>query len=67
MKYYVNKNAQPNCDHEVHKSDCSRLPNTENRTFLGDFSNCRDAVVEAKKYHRQCNGCYYCSYECHTS
>ena len=64
--YYVNKNAQTNGDHEVHESGCSYRPATENRIYLGDFSNCRDAVAEARRHYRQCNGCYYCSRACHT-
>ena len=64
--YYVNRIEQVNGDHEVHTSDCIYLPKPENRHYLGVFSNCRDAVVEAKKYYRQSNGCYYCSRECHT-
>ena len=66
-RYYVNKNAQANGDHEVHKSDCSFLPKEENRIYLGVFDNCKDAVRGAKKYYSQVNGCYYCSNECHTS
>jgi hypothetical protein len=62
--YYVNQNAQPNGDHEVHKQDCRFLP--ENRTYLGDFDNCRDAVHEAKKHYSQVNGCRFCATECHT-
>ena len=38
MRFYVNKNAQPNGDHEVHRYDCSWLPDMENRIYLGDFS-----------------------------
>lgn len=64
--YYVNRNAQSNGDHEVHKLDCSRLPAEENRIYLGNFNNCRDAVREARRHYTQVNGCYYCSYECHT-
>lgn len=66
-KYYVNKNAQSNGDHEVHVSDCSWLPEASNRTYLGEFSNCRDAVAEAKKYYWQSNGCAHCCPSCHTS
>ena len=65
--YYVNKNAQSNGDHEVHKLSCDYLPNSENRIYLGYFSNCTDAVKKAKDHFSQVNGCYYCSYECHTS
>jgi len=65
-KYYVNNVAQKNGDHEVHHEDCSFLPLSQNRSYLGTFSNCKDAVKEAKKHHKQVNGCYYCSNECHT-
>lgn len=65
-KYYVNMNAQLNGDHEVHKLGCSYMPNPENRKYLGEFASCHGAVQEAKKYYSQSNGCYYCSYECHT-
>ncbi|MCL6296276.1 hypothetical protein [Jejuia spongiicola] len=65
--YYVNKNAQSNGDHEVHKAGCSWLPKVENRIYLGDFSNCKGAVRKAKEYYSKVNGCYYCSKECHTS
>ena len=65
-KYYVNKRAQDNGDHEVHTADCSFLPSEENKLYLGAFTNCRDAVREAKKHYPQSDGCYYCSNECHT-
>lgn len=65
-KYYVNRNAQSNGDHEVHRYDCSFLPNTENRLYLGEFISCRQAVAKAKQTYPTANGCYYCSNECHT-
>lgn len=65
--YYVNKNAQSNGDHEVHKAGCSWLPKVENRIYLGNFNNCKEAVRKAKEYYSKVNGCYYCSKECHTS
>jgi len=64
--YYVNKNAQSNGDHEVHKSGCQFMPDPENRLYLGDFPSCHGAVREAKKYYPQSNGCYFCSRECNT-
>ena len=67
MNYYVNKNAQSNGDHEVHTGTCSFLPTQENRIHLGDFSGCAAAVVAAKTYYSQSNGCYYCANACHTS
>jgi len=64
--YYVNKNAQSNGDHEVHKQSCSFMPDSENRIYLGDHATCGPAVREAKKHYTQVNGCYFCSKACHT-
>jgi hypothetical protein len=65
--YYVNKNAQANGDHEVHKTGCSWMPESENRIYLGNFASCGPAVLEAKRHYAKANGCYYCSPSCHTS
>jgi hypothetical protein len=66
-RYYVNKNAQANGDHEVHASSCSFLPEVDNRIYLGEFSSCHAAVNEARKHYSDVDGCYYCSNACHTS
>ncbi len=63
--YYVNKNAQSNGDHEVHRDGCSYLPDPTNRIFLGEVHTCQLAVEESRKYYQQVNGCFYCSYACH--
>ena len=65
--YYVNKTAQANGDHEVHKSGCQWMPVETNRIHLGDFASCAPAVTEAKKHYKQVNGCATCARECHTS
>ncbi|QHI39030.1 hypothetical protein IMCC3317_44300 [Kordia antarctica] len=65
--YYVNKNSQSNGDHEVHTSGCSWLPKEENRIYLGNFDNCKDAVKKAKGHYDKTNGCYYCANDCHTT
>lgn len=52
MRYYVNDNAQSNGDHEVHTATCNWLPAPQNRTYLGDFTNCHDAVRTARRYYR---------------
>ena len=65
-RYYVNKNAQANGDHEVHKTGCSFMPAPEHRIYLGDFNSCHDAVRKAKGHYSQVNGCYYCSRACYT-
>lgn len=67
MRYYVNKNAQDNGDHEVHELTCAHGPEDANRLYLGDFSTCLPAVAEARKIYPRSNGCYYCSNPCHTS
>ena len=63
----MTKNAQSNGDHEVHMKTATRLPNPENSKYLGQFSNCKDAVRKAKEYDKDADGCYWCSNECHTS
>lgn len=65
-KYYVNKNAQSNGDHEVHHEECPYLPQVQNRIYLGDYSNCEPAVTKATTHYHQVNGCIKCSPNCHT-
>lgn len=65
--YYVNKQPQANGDHEVHKEGCNYMLSNFNRIYLGIFSSCHEAVIEAKKFYPTSDGCFYCSKECHTS
>jgi hypothetical protein len=67
MRFYANKNAQSNGDHEVHRLTCNWLPDAENRLYLGDFLTSQDAVREAKQYYDRADGCAYCCPESHTS
>lgn len=67
MRFYVNKNAQSNGDHEVHRATCSWLPDVENRQYLGEFLTSQEAVREAKKYYNPVDCCAYCCPESHTS
>lgn len=64
--YYVNKNAQSTGEHEVHKSGCSYMPDTNNKKYLGDFSSCQEAVIEARRFYSNVDGCYYCCKPCHS-
>lgn len=64
-RYYVNKNAQTNGDHEVHIKSCTYFPNDPKD--LGEHSNCHSAVREAKLSYSRSNGCKFCCTECHTS
>lgn len=65
-RYYVNRNAQNNGDHEVHRERCEHMPYVENRIYLGNFDSCGPAKREAKKYYDTADGCYYCCNACHT-
>ena len=65
-KYYMNTNAQSNGDHEVHKEGCSWMPLSHNRKYLGQFYSCSEAVIEAKKYDSNADGCKFCCPSCHT-
>jgi hypothetical protein len=64
-KYYVNRNAQPNGDHEVHMEGCPHMPHPDNRYYLGEFEGCYGAVLEAKEIFPTADGCYYCCAACH--
>ncbi len=63
-KYYVNNNAQSTGEHEVHKEGCEHMPT--NGTYVGYFTNCKDAVQKAKTIYPNVDGCYFCSRPCHT-
>jgi hypothetical protein len=66
-RYYVNKTAQANGDHEVHKESCDELPNEYHRWYLGYLPNCHEAVKKAREFYSQVDGCKFCSKECHKS
>ncbi|WP_229608386.1 hypothetical protein [Vibrio parahaemolyticus] len=64
--YYVNDEAQTTGEHEVHKDNCTFLPSVSNRTYLGLFNFCSDAVAKAKEKHLNVDGCKFCCPACHT-
>ncbi|PCI39613.1 MAG: hypothetical protein COB46_08550 [Rhodospirillaceae bacterium] len=65
--YIVNKNAQSNGDHEVHKEGCSYMPDIDNQLPLGEHASCNPAVTKAKKTYATADGCAYCCSACHNS
>ncbi|PKP29042.1 MAG: hypothetical protein CVU01_01960 [Bacteroidetes bacterium HGW-Bacteroidetes-18] len=65
-RYYVNNFAQPNGDHEVHKSDCYWSSLAVSKKDLGIHVSCDSSVIEAKKTYLTANGCNTCSNECNT-
>ena len=66
MRYYVNKNAQPTGEHEVHKPTCVWLPYVENRIYLGDFTTSAEALKAARQFYSNVDGCKKCCPEIHT-
>ena len=65
--YYVNKNStgNPNYNHEVHTDGCQWMPAFENRVDLGYHNSCSEALVEARKYYSNVDGCATCCPSCH--
>lgn len=65
-RYCMNRNAQSNGDHEVHKEGCQFAPASHNQQDLGEHATCRTAVALARQYNPKADGCKHCSPECHT-
>ncbi|MBL4692469.1 MAG: hypothetical protein JKY92_03975 [Magnetovibrio sp.] len=65
--YIVNKNAQTNGDHEVHKNGCAYMPDIANRLPLGVHASCGPAVTKAKRTFPSADGCAYCCPTCNKS
>lgn len=65
--YYFNINVDEHGRHEVHTESCQYLEPLGNRTYIGYFDNCQEAIRTAKAEHpwQEFDGCYWCSYECH--
>lgn len=68
MLYYFNKITDGKGKHEVHTKSCTFLPKEENRTYIGQYSDCANAILMAKlKYPgKKFDGCYFCCKSCHT-
>ena len=64
--YYVNRNEQPNGDHEVHVDGCVHGAERVNREYLGEHATCFTAVAQAKRKYPRANGCFYCAKPCNT-
>jgi len=66
-RYYVNRTAQRNGDHEVHVETCSCIPSLDNKEDLGSFYSCQSAVQEAMRRGYNANGCAICCPDSHTT
>lgn len=68
MPYYYFKNTtDEKGNHEVHTENCSWLPDLSNRTGIGYYSNCKEAIRAAKNKNlsKSFDGCYHCCNDCH--
>lgn len=63
QNFYLNKIAQNNGDHEIHKEKCrfcdKRKPNFE---LLSAFSTEREALIKARRKYPslKIDGCFFC-------
>jgi len=62
--FYVNKNSDSNTVHEVHIDKCPKLPEANEREYVGYFSDCQEAIVKAQTKYEYVNGCPVCNSDC---
>lgn len=65
--YYVNneETRNPCLHHEVHTEEHANELRILSKTYLGLFSDCVDAVIQAKKIYSDADGCKICCSPCH--
>lgn len=63
--YYINTDAQPTGEHEVHEDGCTWLTFVVNEKYLGFFTDCQEAIQHARSLGYNPDGCYYCCRPCH--
>ncbi len=70
--YYIDKNPHPypeHNEHQIHNDNnfCSNPPFQESKIGLGNFSDCKDATIEARRRFSgwETDGCKYCNRECY--
>jgi len=66
--YYFYNGIDEHGNHEVHTESCKYLPSESNRTYIGRFNSCKEAIedAEAKFPTQSFDGCFWCCRECHT-
>jgi len=58
--YYLNRNAQNNGEHEIHKEDCKFIPSLNNRILLGHYKTDEEALEVARRIFPKVDGCSHC-------
>lgn len=66
--FFVNLNLGEYGEREIHRGDCSFLPEAQNRVYLGKHSSYNSAKISAivKVGYKKYDGCAYCCPENHT-
>lgn len=57
--YYINREADMEGFHQVHKRGCVRIP--AKLKFLGEFGTCEAALVEAEAFYSKVSCCSACT------
>ena len=67
MRYYVNNDPtkNPGGHHEVHTEEHANMLKIANKSYLGYYFNCADAVKKAKEIYSDADGCAICCPLCH--
>lgn len=65
--YYVNNDQtnNPGLHHEVHTEEHANILKITNKSYLGYYFNCKDAVQKAKEIYSDADGCAICCPLCH--
>ena len=61
LRYFVNRNAQRDGDHEVHAETCSWLMLAMRKVDLGVHASCQEAVEKARQTYPRSRECCWCS------
>jgi len=64
-KYYADISVNQDGKTLVHKEGCVNLPDPAEREYLGVFSGCYGAVLEAKRRYDDAEGCVLCAFGCY--
>lgn len=60
--YYFDNVADVNGNHVIHAEDSAFIPPTSDRTYIGDFSSCNEALQEAEYQYPEKS--FICCYSC---
>ena len=62
--YYISDFAHPTDGHTVHSDKCEFLPLPGDRTYLGYYGSCQDAILIAKAIRSTVGSCAHCCPDC---